>query len=308
MRQHTSTLFAASLSLSLLACIPPNDDADPAIRGAIPRAEDVKVQLPENAAKPGANVVGELAAWYGVTRTITRDLNGGTAWVLILVHTIVQFPPTKVEDNVYTWGPWDGDALDPARYTLTVVDTGAGYDWAFNGENKNSGHSEDVITGTAHPGDVEFHGHGDFTIDFDAAERVNPIDNDAEGVVAIVYDLTDGTPHLDMAISNSTASADYSYDADADGGGNMTFAAHGDTEDEGALAEDAVVRSRWLSTGAGRADVRLSGGDLGSAQVTASQCWDATFGETYYSDSAGFVPPSGAESECAFATADLPPL
>jgi hypothetical protein len=137
---------------------------------------------------------------------------------------------------------------------------------------------------------------------------VNPIDNDAEGVVAIVYDLTDGTPHLDMAISNSGGNADYTYDADADGGGNMTFAAHGDTEDEGALAEDAVVRSRWLSTGAGRADVRLSGGDLGSTQVTASQCWDATFGEVYYSDSAGFVAPSGAETECAFAQADLPPL
>src|SRR5262245_39920954 len=109
MRITSSVTLAASLSLGLLACVPPNDDADPGIRRALPRAEDVQIKLPGNAAIAGDKVVGDLATWYVVTRDITRDLNGGTAWVLILVHTIVQFPPTTVDGDTYTWGPWGQD-------------------------------------------------------------------------------------------------------------------------------------------------------------------------------------------------------
>jgi hypothetical protein len=314
----TTPLLAASLSLGLLACIPPNDDADPGIRRALPRAEDVEIRLPENAQKPSeAKAVGDLAAWYVVTREITRNLNGGTAWVLIVVHTVVQFPPTTVEGNTYTWGPWSG-ALDPAQYRLVVTDLENGsYGWTLDGDSKidtAENNFETIISGTAWPGEVEGQGHGDFTIDFDAAERVNPVDNDAQGVVGIAYDLV--ARHLDMTIASTEdrdgvptpVNYDYSYTEAADGGGDMVFQAHADTEDEGGLAEDAVVRSRWLASGDGRADVRLSSGDLLDLSVTASQCWDDHFGEVYYSDSAGFVPPSGAETDCAFATSDLPPL
>ena len=308
----TTPLLAASMSLGLglVACVPPNDDADPGIRRAIPRAEDVEIKLPSEKA------VGDLAAWYVVTREITRNLNGGTAWVLIVVHTIVQFPPTSVDGNTYTWGPWSG-ALDPAQYRLVVSDLENGsYGWTLDGDSKLDATEsfETVISGTAWPGEIEGQGHGDFTIDFDAAERVNPVDNDAQGVVGIAYDLV--ARHLDMSIATTEdrngvptpVNYDYAYTEAADGGGDMIFQSHGDTDDEGTAAEDAVVRSRWLASGDGRADVRLSSGDLADLSVTASQCWDDHFGEVYYSDSASFVPTSGAESDCAFASADLPPL
>jgi hypothetical protein len=87
----------------------------------------------------------------------------------------------------------------------------------------------------------------------------------------------------------------------------MTFSMHGDTNDPGPAAEDGVIRSRWLNDGSGRADIRLSGGDLGSANVTASECWDVNFLESYYTDSANFLPTAGDVATCSFADQDLPP-
>lgn len=312
----SKTTLAAVASLGLVACIPPNDDPHPVGR-ALPTSEQVRIELPEQSAKKDqSNAVGELSPWYVVTRNVTRDLNGGTAWVLILVHTIVQFPATTIEGDTYTWGPWEGDALDPARYRLVVTELSNGtYDWSLDGQPKNAAVDfETVISGNAVPGEVEGQGHGQFTIDFDAGERVNPVDNDARGVVSIAYDLA--ARHLDMSISTVEdrggvevpVDYEYAYTRAEDGGGDMVFAAHGDTEDEGALAEDAVIRSRWLSTGAGRADVRLSSGDLADAVITASECWDSSFLTAYYTDSANFLPTDGDVASCAFADSDLPPL
>jgi hypothetical protein len=309
-----TALAIALASLTFAACVPQNDDPHPVGR-AIPTAEDVHIELPDGSSQKGvANAVGDLSPWYVVTRTVTRDLNGGTGWVLWVVHTIVQFPPTTVDGDTYTWGPWS-DALDPAEYRLVVSDLGdETYAWTLDGRSKRDAAAtfETVISGTAVAGETEGTGHGDFTIDFDAAERVNPIDNNARGVVGVVYDLA--ARHLEMAVStvenrdgvDVPVDYDYSYTRAVDGSGDMVFASHGDTDDAGTLAEDAVIRSRWLSTGAGRADVRLSGGDLGTASVTASECWDTTFSVVYYSDSAGFLATEGDNASCAYTDVDLP--
>jgi hypothetical protein len=314
---RNAVTFVSLLSLGLVACIPPNDDPHPGISRALPTAEDVRIDLPENSSAKGtAEALGDLSPWYVVTRQVTRDLNGGTAWVLIVVHTVVQFPPTTVEGDTYTWGPWS-DALDPADYRLvvTALDNGS-YDWSLDGRSKTQvgADFETVIAGNAVPGETEGTGHGEFTIDFDAAERVNPVDNDARGVVGISYDLA--ARHLDMSIATVETrpegevpvNYEYAYTEKEDGSGDMVFAAHGDTDDEGTAAEDAVIRSRWLADGAGRADVRLSGGDVSTTiSVTASECWDSTFAVVYYSDSVNWQPTEGSQSSCAFADADLPP-
>jgi hypothetical protein len=311
---RNAVTLASLVSLGLVACIPPNDDPHPVSR-ALPTAEDVRIDLPENSAAKGAKALGDLSPWYVVTRQVTRDLNGGTAWVLIVVHTIVQFPATTVEGDTYTWGPW-ADGLDPAEYRLVVNALSNGsYDWSLDGRPRNSGGDfETVIAGNAVPGETEGTGHGEFTIDFDAAERVNPVDNDARGVVGVSYDLL--ARHLDMSISTVEdrggtevpVNYEYAYQEELDGAGDMVFAFHGDTDDEGTAAEDAVIRSRWLADGAGRADVRLSGGDVSTTvSVTASECWDDGFAVVYYGDSVGWLPTEGSQSSCAFADSDLPP-
>jgi hypothetical protein len=306
-----SILLSTVAAASLVACIQPKDDPHPVAR-ALPTAEQVKVKLPDGEPR----TVGEIAPWYVATRDVTRSLNGGTAWVLILVHTIVQFPPTSAQGDTYTWGPWS-DALDPAEYKLEVTELSNGsYDWALSGKSKTEpGASfEVVIAGNAVPSEPEGRGAGEFTIDFDAGARVNPIDSNGErGVVSINYDLA--ARHLDLAVSTVEdrggvevpVDYDYSYDEAADRSGNMVFAVHADTEDEGSAAEDVTLRSRWQADGAGRSDIQARNGDLGVDFATASQCWNRSF-RTVFSEFVfgGQTASEGAEADCAYATASMP--
>jgi hypothetical protein len=146
-------------------------------------------------------------------------------------------------------------------------------------------------------------------VDFDASRRVNPIDSgDARGSMTANYDLA--AKHLDLAIASTNAAgtpvdADYAYDEQADGGGAMVFDFQGDAGG-GAALENASLHSRWMANGSGRADARITDGDLGTIVVTASECWGTTFGRSYYTDSQNFAPTEGDAATCAFATADLP--
>ena len=106
---------------------------------------------------------------------------------------------------------------------------------------------------------------------------------------------------------DNPASFDYFYDENEDGSGDFQFAIDANFEDSETPAnESALIRSRWLATGAGRSDAMLSGGDLADVEVSASECWDETFRRVYYSDSAEWQPTEGDASECAFSDAAMP--
>ena len=112
----------------------------------------------------------------------------------------------------------------------------------------------------------------------------------------------------DGAFYGAPIDADYEYRESADGSGEFSFGATADLDDDGAAAEDVLVRSRWDATGAGRGDAFFSGGDVpvDVGEVTASECWDGGFGRTWYEDSIGFAPTEGDASSCAFADTKLP--
>jgi hypothetical protein len=301
------SLLAATAAISLVACV--KQDAPPdAISRALPTADQVSIKLPVASNR----TIGDLAEWYVATRNVTLMFNGGTAWVLVLLHAIVQYPVTSISGDTYTWGPFS-NALDPAEYKLDVKDMGDGtYQYTFSGRSKTQANStfEVVIDGVADPRKGDLQGNGKFLLDFDAGRRVNPIDGDpnARGQVEVNYDLAQR--HLGLTIMTTDSagklvSADYAYNETADGGGDMVFDVDGDAGG-GAALESITLRSRWLSTGIGRADARITGGDAGTG-VTASECWDKQFARVFYQDSLGFSPTEGKVSDCAFATADLPP-
>jgi hypothetical protein len=304
-------LLASTCALSLVACVK-QDAAPQDIDRALPTADQVSIKLPESTTRSiEHDAVGQLANWYVSTRDVTRMFNGGSAWVLVLVHTIVQFPVTTVDGDTFTWGPWS-NALDPAEYKLDVRAVGDGtYAYQLSGRSKTQTNSkfEVVIDGTADPRAGDQKGSGEFLIDFDASKRVNPIDSgDAKGTVDVKYDLAQR--HLDLAIMSTDAAgkpaiADYAYNESADGGGDMVFDVSGDAGG-GPLLETLTLRSRWLGNGSGRADARVSGGDLGTLQATASECWDTSFKRVFYTDSANFASTEGLQTSCSFATADLP--
>jgi len=306
------SLLAATCALSLVACV--QQDASPKdIDRALPTADQVSIKLRDSAVQSlDQNVIGQLADWYVATRDVTRTFNGGSAWVLVLIHTIVQFPVTTVKDDTFTWGPWS-DALDPAEYKLDVRAVGDGtYTYQLSGRSKllAAAKFEVVIDGTADPRAGDLKGTGEFLIDFDAGKRVNPIESgDAKGSVDVHYDLA--KRHLDLTIMSTDAlghpvAADYAYNQATDGGGDMVFDLSGNAGG-GDKLETLTLRSRWLGNGAGRADARIAGGDLGATNATASECWDSTFKRVFFTaDVAIFGTTEGAQTACAFATADLP--
>ncbi len=301
----TKSFLSLSIAASLVACVK-TDDAPEAMRTAVPTAEQVAINLPDTSAR----TIGELAEWYVATRNVTRTFNGGSAWVLTLVHTIVQFPVTSSNGNEYTWGPWS-DALDPAEYRLDVTDNEDGtYEYALYGRNKTEAGAgfEKVIGGFANTNPGELQGNGTFSVDFEAGRRVNPVDaDDARGSFTANYDLAER--HLDLVINSiddggNTVSADYAYNESATGEGDMVFVFDNDAGGT-ATTEQVTLRSRWLATGAGRADARITGGDL-AVSADASECWNEQFRRTFYTDTADFAPTEGNAAECAYATADLP--
>ena len=306
-----SLLAATTCTLSLVSCVN-KDAAQPDVEHALPTPQQVSIKLPEKAARTlDGQVLGQLAPWYVATHDVTRTFNGSTAWVLDLIHKIVATPATSINGDTYTWGP-GSQALDPAEYKLEVKALADGtYSYQLSGRSKTQANAQFqvVIDGTADPRAGEAKGSGEFLIDFDAGKRVNPLDSgDAKGSVDVRYDLT--KRHLDLTLMSTDAQgqpalADYSYNETGDGGGDMTFDVSGNAGGT-ALLETVTLRSRWINTGAGRADARIAGGDLGTIQVTASECWDGGFKRVFYKDSNNFAPTEGLETACAFATADLP--
>ena len=313
MKTMKSLLLATCAASLATACVAKQDAPPSEIAKAIPTNTQVAIKLPQNAMRLEDPTIGQLASFYVATRGVTLTFNGGSAWVLVLVHTIVQFPVTSVNGNVYTWGPWSGSALDPSIYKLDVTANADGtYDYVLSGHNKQdtSGHFIALIDGHADPRPGEALGNGTFLLDFDAARTVDPIDNaNQKGQVDVHYDLL--ARHLDLTIMSTDAngqavSADYAYDEGADGSGNMTFdvlANVGGT----AAEEDLTLRSRWLATGAGRGDARITGGDLGATQAIASECWSQSFLRVFYTDNANFNPTEGDAALCAYSDVNLPP-
>ncbi len=305
-------LLATTVVMSLAATGCVRQDATPTsdIDNAIPTADQITIKLPTAGQ---SRTVGDLATYYLTTRAATLTFNGGAAWVLTLLHAIVQYPVTSVSGNTYTWGPWS-HALDPAEYRLDVTANGDGtYAYSLSGRSKTQGGSQFqmIITGDADPTPGELAGNGHFTLDLNASHSVDPIDNPTDkGVIEATYDLAAKklSLHIDTTDDNGAAEvADYAYAEGADGSGDMTFNVFGNAGGT-AANEQMTVRSRWTAAGAGRGDARIAGGDLGTVQAIASECWGTDYRRTYYTDNASFQPTEGAASSCAFADVDLPPV
>jgi hypothetical protein len=270
-------------------------------RDALPRAESLRVNVPEGGANKPAGV-GQTSDLYALTRATAGTLNGGAAVVLVVVRAVTLLPPTSVDGDAYVWGPWDGNALQPSQYRLVVrAEEDGDYAWSLEGRRKHTaGEFKMVISGVATPGEPG-RGSGTLTMDFNVAEALDPIGNRGEGVLSLTYDLETepATLHIDWeGLAGHTVSYDYSEGRD--GSGTFDFVNFEDTDDAGTAFETLEISSKWKASGAGRSDAHISGGDLGAARHQVTECWNTSYAVTYHIDTVGWQGIQGDASSCVF--------
>jgi hypothetical protein len=275
--------------------------------------ERVEVNLP--LASAFAKDDDDWATLYLFTASTTEDINRMVGTVLFWVDTITHdYRPSYVDasETNATWGPW-ATALDPV-YTLLWVTRDPDTDittWGFDQWPRDAERdaSSPVVQGTVDPGATREVSTGRFSIDFDAIHALDPTE-EATGQFAVDYDIgADGVSGTATFIDfgPDAIDADYAYDQTFDGEGRMDLAVVSDLNPGGGsgLEETWDVRSRWLASGAGRADVRVTGGDLGATEATVSECWDTSFARVYYRESLSGTE-EGDPGACAYAEAEYP--
>ncbi|HTQ05436.1 MAG TPA: hypothetical protein VMI54_16345 [Polyangiaceae bacterium] len=255
------------------------------------------------------------AYWYSFTRDVRDGVNAVTAVVLVSVWVVVHTDPSELDADHAVFGPYDGDSLDPARYRLTVTRIGDHhFRYVLAGQEKSGGDYLNVLDGDGYSLASGLHGQGQFVLNLDNAKTLDPSrhENDS-GTVTIVHDLPANVGQVPDALPRTItatvspagqASLDITSFAHVDHTGEIDLTAHTDIDPSHTTAlEDVTLVSRWQATGAGRADIGISGGDLPAAgldAVNAVECWGPDFSSVYYTDSANIQPTTGSPAECVF--------
>jgi hypothetical protein len=314
-------LLVVSLALASLGtgCVVQNDEAA-RFREAIPESDDVAIALPRSSggattkslgAKEGTATTSS-ARYYQFSRDLSDGLDWGTAQILGLVWLIVHQPPTKIEAKKVTWGP-GGDPLDPITWRFVAKEIAdREYAYALEGRPKASTSDADfkpILTGHGFGKTHKNHRQGWFAIDNEVKNALDPARAKDTGSVKVEFDLrtypTTIHAYAQTAADKSKGWFDVTLTRDATRAGNLDIKALGDIEDPGkkdGVLEDVTLFSQWSSTGAGRADVRITGGSLPATitRVDASECWSSSFARVYYFDSVPIEPTTGAPTACAF--------
>jgi hypothetical protein len=318
------------VTFALPAACRPLDKADE-FRNGVPREETVKMVVPAAAGarleveSQAQALKGDTAEFYRLTRGVTLVVNGGAFFVGALVKAVVNHPPTSLTDDTAVWGPWS-DALDPIEWKVTVKRVGdQQYDYRFEGRAKNTQNPYVVVLSGVHSAAVDAQGDplegfgaGTFVLDWDARNTL-PMPGKDIGKAEYRYARQSLTTTVEIDAKfrgvkdderpGARIDVDYMYRKAPGGAGSMEFS----YLLPAAMAQKGArwaVKSRWQQTGAGRSDVRASGGDLPpSTTVTANECWDQSFASQFLR--ASWAPSVGwgnESTDCVFAAADYSTL
>jgi hypothetical protein len=318
-----AALGVVAIMSTLVGCMAKPDD-EARFREAIPATEQVQIAVPRDGTAgtttktlqiKGGTPSTTYAKWYQFTRDVADGADWGTAQILGLVSLIVHQPASKVDAKSATWGP-GGDPLDPITWRFVATEVGdREYDYVLAGRPRASTSDADfkpILTGHGWGDTHPKHGEGWFLLDNDAKNVMDPARAKDTGSVKVQYDLK-SWPARTITADIQSSTTDKSkgwfsvvYGRKADGAGDLDITALGDVEDEGkkdGILENVALHSQWAITGAGRADVEVTGGSLPSSipKVDASECWGTSFARVYYTDSLSLEPTAGDAGSCAFA-------
>ncbi|MBI5529769.1 MAG: hypothetical protein HY897_25875 [Deltaproteobacteria bacterium] len=311
------------------------DDSGGDFLDGLPEGESIRIKLPGSESSGSALLaeedgsgggmtqkgLGDWAEFYLFTRAMTQQVNGGVYHLLLMIEDIARQEPTTKEENKWIWGPHTPGGLDPASYRVTIEKTGEkDYSWVFDAKAKDAGDDafSPMMSGTHTKGNRPRRGAGTINLNFDTMAALDPTKVE-RGTAEVTYQsdthpVTVTVKFVDFTGEDGKGptNAQYLYTEQEDGSGEFSFSIEQDMDGKGKI-EDARILTRWKSSGTGRSDIKISGGDLaddGVTDVVAVECWDTGFKRTYFEDWAnGDIPidaKQGDASACAFSDRKLP--
>jgi hypothetical protein len=275
-------------------------------RSVLPTKELVEMKTPaqsgqalQSEAAVHAQGKGDTSDFYKLTRGTTVMVNGGTLAVLGLIDTVTKQRPTTVTQDTAVWGPHT-EALSSNTWKLTVTKASdRTYRYTVEAKAKEAADTAfvTVLSGSHTPAMDEAgepmrgFGQGEFTLNWDTAQTL-PEHDENVGSMTVKYSRQNETSVItvnaafrqvrDSNDASKRVDADYLYASTPGQGGEFDFKMSQDWYKViGSTArENLTIKSRWQETGAGRSDVKLTGGDMQS-EHTATECWDTTFASRY---------------------------
>ncbi len=260
----------------------PDAFADDGLLEALPQ--------PQEFDPPGVAVdapVATPAVYYAMARDIIAGLRDQVGGALQIVTDITRNPPNACDARGCLWGPWtDWDTRTSFRLTIARTEGDAfAYQVGVKAFAADAEWQPLIAGGYA---DTAEGGQGGFTFDYD--------------VLASFTDaVASGSARAEYARLGDRGALNVRYDALSWGeaapidaryflgygpqGGVFDLRFPFDT-DEGDPARSAIeeitARVRWATSGAGVANVIVTGGDLeGEGEALAVECWDDTAARTH---------------------------
>ncbi len=321
-------LLALAAVLVHVACFDPYSNQlfedDALFLAAIPDADRVTTRVPDageprvyaSASSPGEALrdVGTVAVYPVWMVQTATGINEFIYALLYVVEAISAEPISEREEDLRRWGPYPQES--GYDLVLEMVRQGDRFDYALLWEGAD-GPAMAPFSGSFMAGDVPREGVGDFLFDFELYEQLEPGAMDVtEGTLFVAHDNSDGQVLLDIELVDlfgegleEPASSRNAFYLDPAGWGWFEFAGEYNIEDtDEDVLELFEVRCRWQADGAGRADSRISGGDLEpwGAQFEATECWGSDFLRTHYADDIELSEDVGDPADCVYADEELP--
>ena len=280
----------------------------------LPSRQTLEVKAPSAAAPAAlttgsADVLGQTADLYVVTRKATADVNGIVGGALETLSTIAHSPPAAVGPDVAAWGPLTAP-LSPVAGRLVVQRVAPGaFTFRLDLRPRTAPDSafESFLQGASTGASATGPSEGSFSADISLAHRLDPVANPDNGQVVAQWAIAPTERAVQVHLADLPGGSELPSAAElasvlrGDGSGELSVDVQANLVGDPAVLEAGQIRSRWAPSGAGRADVEIHGGDASDGgQIT--ECWDASFDRVY---AQGTTPDGGVASEgdptaCAF--------
>ncbi|MCB9654048.1 MAG: hypothetical protein H6729_07975 [Deltaproteobacteria bacterium] len=238
------------------------------------------------------------AKYYIDARESAERVNRDVLSPLDIIDRIAQIEPTLREEDRRTWGPIPAEngslllsiervytsTVFEGTSTSTAVAVDQFYRYSIVAAPRGVETWTAILWGVFAPVEAPDQGLGVLYVDLSAVRLVDPSSTD-EGVYITAYDTRPNQRTLEVLWSRrSIADPEVAYRYHRDDlteQGEFIFVGKDDVDQRGE-DETVVTFARWLASGPGRADVVISGGDLGTYIGWARECWDDAFLRTYF--------------------------